>query len=165
MSVPKGKTLLLRRTPGHSLVLEYDVRFRYCRKQISAGGAGGMTDTFLLPFAQGRKLGEVQDPVIARELFLAYFADIDPISKTVSALTPLSIPQTFLIPIHDRRLIFPFNSSKKPWLKALRNSIDRPVAIKKRDKILISLKLTGKSHSDLYDTNVCVPIEKSRYHL
>lgn len=52
VSVPKGKTILLRKTSSGSLLLEYD----------------------------GKRLGKVEDPLIARELFLAYFSDVDPIS-------------------------------------------------------------------------------------
>ncbi|EGG09289.1 uncharacterized protein MELLADRAFT_96331 [Melampsora larici-populina 98AG31] len=52
VSVPKGKTILLRKTSSGSLSLEYG----------------------------GKRLGQVEDPLIARELFLAYFSDVDPIS-------------------------------------------------------------------------------------
>ncbi|KAI7962208.1 hypothetical protein MJO28_000302 [Puccinia striiformis f. sp. tritici] len=52
VSVPKGKSLTLIRTSSQTLVIEYD----------------------------GKKLGELDDKIVARELFLAYFADQDPIS-------------------------------------------------------------------------------------
>ncbi|KNZ46508.1 chalcone-flavanone isomerase [Puccinia sorghi] len=52
VSVPQGKSMTLIRTASQALVVEYD----------------------------GNKLGELHDPIIARELFLAYFADHDPIS-------------------------------------------------------------------------------------
>ncbi|KAA1115294.1 hypothetical protein PGT21_034844 [Puccinia graminis f. sp. tritici] len=52
VSVPKGKALTLIRTASQSLIIEYD----------------------------GKKLGELEDRIVARELFLAYFADQDPIS-------------------------------------------------------------------------------------
>ncbi|KAG0141916.1 hypothetical protein CROQUDRAFT_663169 [Cronartium quercuum f. sp. fusiforme G11] len=52
VSVPKGKSILLRKTSNDSLVIEYD----------------------------GRTLGELKDRIITQEIFLAYFADIDPIS-------------------------------------------------------------------------------------
>ncbi|PLW10332.1 hypothetical protein PCASD_21667 [Puccinia coronata f. sp. avenae] len=52
VSVPKGRTLTLIRTSRHTLVVEYD----------------------------GKKLGELDDAIVAREMFLAYFADQDPIS-------------------------------------------------------------------------------------
>lgn len=53
VSVPQGKSLTLIRTASQTLVVEYD----------------------------GNKLGELDDPIVARELFLAYFADHDPISS------------------------------------------------------------------------------------
>lgn len=52
-SVPKGRSLLLTKTPSDSLVIEYD----------------------------GRTLGELRDPFVAKELLLAYFADKAPISE------------------------------------------------------------------------------------
>ncbi|PLW12240.1 hypothetical protein PCANC_18815 [Puccinia coronata f. sp. avenae] len=52
VSVPKGRTLTLIRTSRHTLVVEYD----------------------------GKKLGELDDAIVAREMFLAYFADQNPIS-------------------------------------------------------------------------------------
>lgn len=52
VSVPKGKALHLIRTADQTLVVEYD----------------------------GKKLGELNNQVIANELLLAYFADQDPIS-------------------------------------------------------------------------------------
>ncbi|KAH9823947.1 chalcone-flavanone isomerase-domain-containing protein [Melampsora americana] len=57
VSVPKGKTILLRKTSNGSLSLEYD----------------------------GKRLGKVDDPLIARELFLAYFSDVNPISPKFKA--------------------------------------------------------------------------------
>jgi len=51
--VPQGKSLTLIRTASQTLVVEYD----------------------------GNKLGELDDPIVARELFLAYFSDHDPISS------------------------------------------------------------------------------------
>ncbi|OAV91583.1 hypothetical protein PTTG_27921 [Puccinia triticina 1-1 BBBD Race 1] len=53
VSVPKGKALTMIRTASQTLVVEYD----------------------------GKKLGELDDRIVARELFLAYFADQDPISS------------------------------------------------------------------------------------
>ncbi|MBW0500800.1 hypothetical protein O181_040515 [Austropuccinia psidii MF-1] len=51
-SLPKGQPLTLIRSANRSLIVEYE----------------------------GTKLGELDDPIIARELFLAYFADQNPIS-------------------------------------------------------------------------------------
>lgn len=55
--MPKGRSLLLTKTASSSLVVEYD----------------------------GRTLGELRDPFVARELLLAYFADKSPISEKLKA--------------------------------------------------------------------------------
>ncbi|KAI8452801.1 chalcone-flavanone isomerase-domain-containing protein [Phakopsora pachyrhizi] len=52
VSVPRGSSLTLIRSAGSSLIVEYE----------------------------GKVLGELQDGIVSKELFLAYFSDSDPIS-------------------------------------------------------------------------------------